>query len=242
MTMQDVGTVKQINRYPVKSFGGESLKTAELKWSGLDGDRQYAFYKAADGSRFPWLTGRAVSQLNTYTARFSEPENPRKSDVRVKVGTDEYGLRDETLRAKLSEAAGEEVRLIQIGRGIFDTMPVSVMATATPPLVAAAAGVPIDPRRFRANIIIETPDGEAARETHWVGGTLVFGDGPEPARLLVSSPIDRCVMITIDPDTGERNPAILRTVVERFDNFIASRCSPAALGTITLGDRVRLER
>jgi hypothetical protein len=30
-------------------------------------------------------------------------------------------------------------------------------------------------------------------------------------------------------------------VVERFDNFIASRCSPAALGTIRVGDRVRLQ-
>jgi uncharacterized protein len=242
MTIQEIGTVKQINRYPVKSFGGESLPAAELKWSGIDGDRQYAFYKEADGSRFPWLTGRAVSQLNTYTARFTEPDNPRKSEVRVKAGTEEYGLRDEALRTKLSKAVGEEVRLIQIGRGIFDTMPVSVMASATPPLVEAAAGVPIDPRRFRANLIIETPEGEAARETHWVGGTLVFGDGPEAARLLVSAPIDRCVMITIDPDTGERNPRILKTVVDRFDNFIASRCSPAALGTIKVGDRVRLER
>lgn len=242
MTSQDIGTVKQINRYPVKSFGGESLNQAELKWSGLDGDRQYAFYKEGDGSRFPWLTGRAVSALNTYTARFSEPENPRKSGVRVKAGGEEYDLRDETLRTKLSQALGEEIRLIQIGRGIFDTMPVSVMATATPPLVEAAAGVPIDPRRFRANLIIETPPGEAARETHWVGGTLVFGDGPEAARLLVSAPIDRCVMITIDPDTGERNPKILRTVVEQFDNFIASRCSPSRLGTIRVGDRVRLER
>lgn len=242
MTTQDIGTVKQLNRFPVKSFAGESLKQAALKWSGIDGDRQYAFYKAGDGSRFPWLTGRAVSRINTYTARFTEPDNPRKSEVRVRLGRDEYGLRDESLRAKLSDALGEEVRLIQIGRGIFDTMPVSVMATATPLLVEAAAGVPIDPRRFRANIIIETAFGEAYRETHWVGGTLVFGEGPEAPRLLVSSPIDRCAMITIDPDTGERNPAILKTVVERFDNFIASRCSPAALGTIRVGDRVRLER
>jgi uncharacterized protein len=242
MTIQDIGTVKQINRFPVKSFGGESLEQAELKWSGIDGDRQYAFHKVADGSRFPWVTGRAVSQIVTYTARFADPNDPRKSTVRVTAGKDEFSLRDPALLSRLSAAVGEEVRLIQIGRGIFDTMPVSVMATATPPLVEAAAGVPIDPRRFRANIIIETPAGEASRETRWVGGTLVFGDGPDAAKLLVSSPIDRCVMITIDPDTGERNPAILRTVVERFDNFIASRCSPAALGTIKVGDRVRLER
>ncbi len=242
MTLREIGTVKTINRFPVKSFGGEALQSAELKWSGLEGDRQYAFHKATDGSRFPWLTGRAVPKLNTYVARFTDRDNPRKSAVRISAAGRDYDLRDEVLRQRLSEAAGEEVRLIQIGRGIFDTMPVSVMATATPKLVEAATGVPIDPRRFRANIVIQTPEGEAARETHWVGGTLVFGNNPEPARLLVSAPIDRCAMITIDPDTGERNPAILRTVVEKFDNFIASRCSPAALGRINIGDRVRLER
>lgn len=242
MTLREVGTVKVINRFPVKSFGGESLLSAALKWSGLDGDRQYAFHKVADGSRFPWLTGRAVSTVVTYAVRFVEADNPRKSAVRVLAAGREYDLRDEALRRHLSEAIGEEVRLIQIGRGIFDTMPVSVMATATPKLVEAAAGVPIDPRRFRANLIIQTPDGEAARETDWVGGTLVFGEGPNAAKLLVSAPIDRCVMTTIDPDTGERNPAILRTVVEKFGNFIASRCSPAALGTIAIGDRVYLQR
>lgn len=242
MTIQDIGAVRQINRYPVKSFGGESLQSVELRWSGLDGDRQYAFHKTADGSRFPWLTGRALPEIVTYAARFAEPDNPRKSTVRVRIKGDECSLRDPALTARLGRALGEEVRLIQIGRGIFDTMPVSVMATATPPLVEAAAGVPIDPRRFRANLVIETPAGDAFRETHWVGGTLIFGDGPDAAKLLVSAPIDRCVMITIDPDTGERNPAILKTVVERFDNLIASRCSPAALGTIRVGDRVRLVR
>ncbi len=152
MTILDIGTVKTITRYPVKSFGGETLARAELRWSGLDGDRQYAFYKAADGSRFPWLTGRAASELVTWSARFTEPDNPRKSEVRVSTGDREYGLRDETLRERLSAAAGEDVRLIQIGRGIFDTMPVSVLATATLPLVEAAAGTPVDaaiPRQYR---------------------------------------------------------------------------------------------
>ncbi len=242
MTRHDIGTVKAINRFPVKSFGGESLSSVALRWSGLDGDRQYAFYRAANGSRFPWLTGREHSPLVTFSARFENPKDPRKSPVRVTADGREHDLRDPALLTRLGEAAGEELRLIQIGRGIFDTMPVSVLATATPALIASQLGGSIDIRRFRANIVVQTSGDEAARETNWVGGTLIFGDGPEAAKLRVSAPIDRCVMISIDPDTGIRNPAILRHVVERFNNHIGSRCSPETPGTIAIGDRVRLER
>ncbi len=70
MMMIDIGTVRSLYRYPVKSMRGESLRTACLRWQGIDGDRQYAFYRAANTSRFPWLTGREVSEIVTYAARY----------------------------------------------------------------------------------------------------------------------------------------------------------------------------
>jgi uncharacterized protein YcbX len=98
MTLRDIGTVKAINRFPVKSFGGESLQSAELKWSGIDGDRQYAFHKTADGSRFPWLTGRAVSPVVTIAALSRQP---RHSDPRWRGGTrDVLGRRHAGLRRR----------------------------------------------------------------------------------------------------------------------------------------------
>lgn len=241
MTLDDVGTVQAIYRYPVKSFHGETLQSATLRWSGIDGDRQYAFVRENSRSRFPWLTGRELSPLVTYAARFAEPENPRKSSVRVRVGADEYDLGDEALRTRLEEATGEPVRLIQIGRGIFDTMPVSVLATTTLSRVAERCGQAIDVRRFRPNIVIAT-ENAPARETAWLGGTLVFGDSPGAVRLRVSTPIARCAMVTIDPESAKRDPSILRHVAESFDNEISAGCNPDALGTIKIGDRVRLAR
>lgn len=41
----EVGTVKAIWRYPVKSMAGESLEKAHVYWYGLDGDRRAAFAK-----------------------------------------------------------------------------------------------------------------------------------------------------------------------------------------------------
>lgn len=234
-----IGTVRAIHRYPVKSLGGETLATATLRWPGLDGDRQYAFYRAANRSRFPWLTGREVAELVTWAARYVEPENPRKSPVRIRAGDSEHDIGDPVLRERLSRAAGEEVRLLQVGRGTFDSMPVSVLSTATLAQVAARHARPVDLRRFRANIVIEPAGGADVRETAWLGGTLIFGDGASAPRLRLTAPIDRCSMITLDPDGAARDPALLRRVVGDFHNRIGVYATIAAIGTIAVGDRVR---
>ncbi|MGA8549932.1 MAG: MOSC N-terminal beta barrel domain-containing protein [Stellaceae bacterium] len=240
--MEYLGTVKTIHRYPVKSMGGESLASATLRWPGIDGDRQYAFYRATNDSRFPWLTGREVSELVTYRARYLEPENPRRSAVQVSTPEQVYDVRDAALRERISRAAREEVRLLQVGRGTFDSMPVSVISTATASGLRERFGRAIDMRRFRTNIVVETPNGQAARETEWVGGTLIFGDETTGPRLRANVAIDRCAMITIDPETGARDPALLRGVVEDFNNEIGVRCATEATGTIAVGDPVRIVR
>src|SRR5437660_1616921 len=127
--MEQIGVVKAIYRYPVKSMGGESLPAATLRWPGIDGDRQYAFYRAANASRFPWFTGREQSELVTYSARYLEVDNPRRSAVRVSAADREWDVADPELCDHLARAAGEEIRLLQVGRGTFDSMPVSVLST-----------------------------------------------------------------------------------------------------------------
>jgi uncharacterized protein len=240
--MDYVGKVKAIYRYPVKSIGGETLASATLRWPGIDGDRQYAFYRTKNASRFPWLTGREVSDLVTYSARYIEPENPRHSRVCVKTLEREYEVGDGELRAKLSRAAGEDIGLLQVGRGTFDFMPVSVISTATMGLLDAHFGTAVNITRFRQNVLVETPGGQAYRETNWNDGTLIFGEGPNPAKLRANVPIDRCVMITIDPQTGARDPALLREVVEHFNNEIGVRCTTEATGTISVGDAIHIVR
>jgi uncharacterized protein YcbX len=234
-----IGRVTAIYRYPVKSMGGESLRSATLRWQGIDGDRQHGFFRTGNTSRFPWLTGREVSPMVTYAARYLEPDNPRHSPVRVSVGSDEYEVGASRLSDHLTQSAGEEIRLIQIGRGIFDAMPVSIISTATVPMIEARCGRAIDIRRFRANIVIE-PTVSGVRETAWIGSTLTFGGSAEAARLNANVAIDRCAMITIDPDTAARDPAILRCVVEDFNNEVGVRCVTDLPGTIAVGDPVYL--
>lgn len=240
--MTIVGSVEAIFRYPVKSIGGESLGRAELRWTGIDGDRQYAFLRADNTSHFPWLTGREVSELVTWSARYLDADDPRRSAVRITADDGDWELGDPRLCRRLSDAAGEEVRLLQVGRGTFDSMPVSVLSTATPALVAARADRAIEPRRFRANILVAPQDGDAVRETEWIGATLVFGDPARGPRLRLNTPIERCVMITIDPEDAVRDAAILRHVVEGFANQIGVYGAVEATGTIAVGDPVHLLR
>ncbi len=238
--MHDIGTVQAIFRYPVKSMSGERLSSATLRWQGLDGDRQYAFYRTGSASRFPWLTGRDVSALVTWKARYAVPDDPRRSPVRVETGNGEHGLDDPALRERLTREAGQEIRLLQVGRGTFDSMPVSVLSTCTLELLEAAFGRAVDPVRFRANILIAPT--RPARETEWTGGTLAFGDRQDAARLQVNVPIRRCSMITLDPATAVADPALLRCVVDRFDNEIGVYGATRTPGTIAVGDVVRLEQ
>lgn len=232
-----VGTVQAIHRYPVKSLGGEVRPAASLRWPGMDGDRQYAFYRAANRSRFPWLTGREVAELVTWRARYEVGDNPRKSPVRITTPDGEHDIGDPALLERLGRAAGEEIRLLQVGRGTFDSMPLSVLSTATLARVAEACGHDVDVQRFRANIVIAPADDR--RENAWLGGTLVFGERDDAPRLRLTAPIDRCSMITLDPASAAREPKLLRHVVESFDNKIGVYASVAALGTISVGDVVR---
>ena len=81
--MKRLGRIETIWRHPVKSMRGERVAEAELRWSGLAGDRRYAFVRGDDTSRFPWLTGRQVPGLLRYQPFFVDPANPNGSDVKV---------------------------------------------------------------------------------------------------------------------------------------------------------------
>ena len=233
-----LGTVVAIRRYPVKSMQAEPLDVAELHWTGLHGDRQYAFCRAADTSDFPWLTGRIIPGLVLHSARYSDALDPMRARVRV-AGPDgaEHDVADPALAAKLTEAADTPIRLLRLGRGAFDAMPVSVITTTTGDVVAQAHGAPVGLDRFRANLVIR-PDDPAASERDWFGRSVTFGDRPDPPSLRLDWPIPRCTMVAIDPDTGARDASVLRTVVQRFGNEVGAYCAVQAPGIIRVGDQV----
>lgn len=75
-------------------------------------------------------------------------------------------------------------------------------------------------------------------ERSWPGAELHIGD----VVLKIDSLRARCHMTTIDPDTLEVDPNVLRDIVRRFDGRLALNASVVRTGTIRVGDSVRLER
>ena len=132
------GIVSGLWRYPVKSMAGEALASTDISWAGLAGDRRWAFVRAdSGGSGFPWHTIREFPQMSNYVTRLSEPDRPDSS--RVLVRTPAGGLYDVT-DPRLAAELGTGLRVMRLGRGAFDAMPVSVISDSTASDIANANG------------------------------------------------------------------------------------------------------
>lgn len=239
--MIPIGRIRDLVRYPVKSMAGVSVESAELGWHGLAGDRRFAFRRLGESGGFPWLTAGRLPELLLYqpcglNALVGEP---LPTHVRTPAGV-EVELRSEALQRELSMRFGSPVELMQINHGIFDDAPVSVIAWATVAQVAGEAKLPVDPRRMRANVLIEADDPVPFSEDGWVGGTLIFGEGE--AAVSVTARDVRCMMINLDPDTAEQNPQMMRSAVRLNNNNAGVYGTVVRAGTIRVGQRVSLMR
>ena len=72
--MSIIGKVESLWRYPVKSMRGEELDEAFAGYSGIYGDRVFAFRSSASQQGFPYFTARERRQMMRYRARFRYPE------------------------------------------------------------------------------------------------------------------------------------------------------------------------
>jgi uncharacterized protein len=232
--MTVVGRVAALWRYPVKSMAGEELDGVEVSWHGLAGDRRWAFIR--DGqvrSGFPWLTIRERPELARYRPRSADPGRPDASPVVVRTPSGgELDVADPALAAELGPGA----RVIKQNRGVFDTMPLSLLTTQTVAGLGRLVGTGLAAPRFRPNVLVDAP-GHDFPEDAWVGQALRLGG----LRMRVDQRDQRCVMVTIDPVTLRRDPAILRAVARERDSRLGVYGSTVEPGRIAVGDPGELE-
>jgi uncharacterized protein len=232
--MTVVGEVVGLWRYPVKSMAAEGLEGVDVSWHGLAGDRRWAFVR--DGqvrSGFPWLTMRERPELAHYRPCFVEPDRPDASSTLVRTPSGrQLDVADPALAAEL----GQGVRVIKQDRGVFDTMPLSLLTTQTLAVLGRMVGADLEAARFRPNLLVDA-SGRDFPEEAWVGRVLRVGG----LRMRVDKRDSRCLMITIDPVTLDRNPAILRAVAGERDNCLGVYGSTVQPGRVTVGDAVELE-
>jgi len=202
-------------RYPVKSLAGEPLSTAVIGLDGIPGDR-IVRVRGPEGVRTSRRQYRLLGLRGTL-----DP------DGRARVNGHPWNS-PEAL-ALVKSAAGADAWLeAWDGRDRFDILPLLV---ATDGAVAAFGR---DVRRLRPNIVIGGVNGLSERG--WPGAELHIGD----VSVRLDSLRGRCHMTTVDPDTLEIDPAVLRDIVQRFGNQLALNADVARAGTIQVGDAVTL--
>ena len=204
-------------RYPVKSLAGEALTVASLTPGGIPGDR-IVHVRGPEGVR---------------TSR----RHHRLLGLRGTLGPDSRPLIDghpwdspEAL-ALVKNAAGHDAWLeADDGLERFDIEPLLV---ATDGAVAAFGR---DIRRLRPNILVGGVEGMA--ETLWEHARLRIAD----AIVRLDLRRGRCPMTTVDPDTLERDPQVLRDIGRRFGGRLALDAHVERGGTVRTGDAVVLDQ
>ena len=124
--------------------------------------------------------------------------------------------------------------------GFFDGEVLHILTTAT--LDRLRMSYPegrFETRRFRPNIVVQTPPGERDFvENAWVGRTVAIGDS---VRLGIKRNCFRCVMTTLPQGDLPQDPGILRTVAQHNRAATGVYASVLQSGKIYRGDSVRLE-
>lgn len=76
-------------------------------------------------------------------------------------------------------------------------------------------------------------------EAEWKKQKRNFGWKRSPIGMVLERD-PRCKMISLDPDTGEHNPEILRKVAKSHDNFAGVYCAVLVEGLLKKGDSIEL--
>ena len=261
--MPIVGRVESLWRYPVKSMRGEELPDAFAGFAGVYGDRVFALKSAAAPKGFPYLTGREQGQMLRCRAvyrhreRMAMPPNlaeaaalgpgitplyAEAADLMVDVETpsgevlaiDDPRLLD-LLREGVLSAPG--LSLLRSERALTDCRPLSLISIQTARQLGDEVGIALDKRRFRANVYVDLALGTGFGEDAWVGRRLRIGVKAEIA-VLERDP--RCKMITLDPDTAEANPEVMKHVAQDHGGTVGVYAAVLVEGAIRAGDAIAL--
>jgi uncharacterized protein len=240
-----IGTLVLLRRYPVKSMAGEELAAARVTFAGLIGDRVHAFVDENNKSRFPWMTARQAHDWLLFQPRFLDPppleeENPGVERYATEVITSEgenFKVGDESFTEFLAERYGRPLRLRFSERSMMDAAPVSAIGFATIRALSEECGMELDLRRFRANFYVRWERDEPFFEDQLVGRAVRIG---EKVTVQFVKKDERCVMITLDPDSGAPSPIVLEKVTHRHERCTGVYGAVLREGIVRAGDPVYL--
>jgi len=234
-----------------------------MGFSGFYGDRSYAFKNSEARKGAPYLTASLQQQMLRYRPQFRHPEraamppnmveamnippgittaNGDPQDIELDVVTPTgavVAIDDPALVTMLGEGIDEKNRLtlVHSDRALTDCRPVSLVSLQTVRQLEGELGTHLDKRRFRANIYLDSTSDGGFAEDRLVDRRLRIGSSAVVA-VLERDP--RCKMLSLDPDTGEHDPQILRLVARAHANYAGVYCAVLVEGVLAEGDPIEL--
>ncbi|MBY8872034.1 MOSC domain-containing protein [Micromonospora sp. PLK6-60] len=267
------GVVRQLISYPIKGCAGVPANVAEMTSAGLRHDRTFVVTDPAGAVRTQRRDPRlavirpGINAAGTELALHAPGEDPTRLPVDLRAaerpvvmfGSRYRGIdQGDEPAAWLSRVLGKPSRLVRVspehdrvtdgvtpGTSAFadscavHLLSVSSMEALNARLIARGAG-PLPIGRFRANVIV-TGWTEAHIEDHaW---EMAIGN----CRLSYAKLAIRCVVTTVDQDTGRRaGPEPIRTLAayRRRSGGVAFGVKYAVVqpGRIAVGDSVVVNR
>jgi hypothetical protein len=238
-------TVQQICRFPVKGLNAESLERVILTpGQGIPDDRRFAVvYGTGTGAKRGFFQQTQEERLAQLRVAY-DPAGPSVSISRQGRQVVSADPSSQTGRMLLNQffagfLAGSprgtpSFREVDDGtRDGFLPEPISIINLASLRDLERVARQPVDPRRFRGNILI---DGLPAwGEFAWIGQEITLGT----ARLKVFARTPRCAATNVNPDSAERDMNIPLTLRKGFGHIdLGVYAQVVAGGEVKPGDEV----
>lgn len=254
MSQVPSGRVTALNRYPVKGLSPEPLESVDLHaGQGFPCDRMLGFlrhdtpfdpahFEPMPKTRFHMLArDGALARLKTRYDMTRDVLTIGESDFDLATPTGQSGA-ENAIGEALGLAAADRPRLVRGENHRFTDVSVvsetfmnavSLISLTSVNELAAKVDRPLDPLRFRGNIVF---DGwPAFAELELVDRTIAIG----PVRLVGLLRTKRCAATTVNPETGVPDVFVPRHLQENYGHAdLGLYAEVVEGGTIRPGDTI----
>ncbi len=243
-----LGRVRDLWRYPVMGLQGERVKKAEIRERGVVGDHRYALHESEAGRVIDpvtyahhWGETLAFPSMLDLRARFA-PGDSSGVEI-ITPSRRSFFSADPSFETQIRETLGVPVNLLEFPQ-IAETRRRAGRALhliTTSSLARMKELYPqgdFDPRRFRPNIIVNSPPGtNGFTEEGWVGKEIQIG---REVVVRVEKPNKRCKVTTMKQADLPFDGKILETISQNNGNVLGVMCSVVRGGFTTVGDDLEL--
>ncbi|PEO51838.1 MOSC domain-containing protein [Bacillus toyonensis] len=237
-----IGELKEIVRHPIKSFRGENVQQTYIASYGLYGDRSHAFLDETRPGKY--LTATQLPEMIGYTASFIGKES---LDIYppIKIISPEgkiYKWGDQELLKELEQKSNRQIEGIQyspqqVPLGAIEEEHVLIVTDTSLQKMSNLWGQDVNHRRFRPNLIFSLYENIPFAEDTWFGKCIRIVE----VELEIVRHCERCMIITIDPNTLTLETTLLKTIVQKRNNHFGVYASVIKPGKVNIGDSIVLK-